>query len=55
MTISVFVVWSLVAGKMWDFSHDLGVVGRISQLVICYSSDNIGKRSMDRELVMYFR
>jgi len=53
--ICQFVVWSLVAGKMWGFSHDLGVVGRVSQVVVRYRSDSMGKRSVDEKVVVYAR
>ena len=46
--ICQFVVWSRVAGTMCGFSHDLGVVGRVSQVVV-------GKRAVDGKVVVYTR
>ena len=50
-----FVVWSVVKGKMWSFIHDMQVVGRVSQEVVRYRSDSIGKRSVDEKVVVYSR
>ena len=48
-------LWSLVAGKKWGFSHDLVAVGRVSQVVVRYRSDSMGKRSVDGKVVVYAR
>ena len=50
-----FVVWSLVAGKMWGFGHDLGVVGRVNQVTIRYGSDIAGMWSVDWRMAEYAR
>ena len=50
-----FVVRSLLQGKMWGFIHDILVVGGVSQEVVRYRSDSIGKRSVDGKAVVYGR
>ena len=47
----------MVAGTRSNMgcSHDMGVTGRVSQVVVQYRSDSIGKRSVGEILIVYRR